>query len=180
RTVGRADPADFLRHWGNAPATGLSRLQYLDTKVYLPEDILMKVDRMSMACSLETRAPLLDYTVVEFAASIPPELHMKDGRGKYILRQMASRFLPARVMAKKKQGFAIPREQWFQGALKEFAWSTLTSDAFKARGYFRPARVEAILAEHAAGKKDYSMWIWCMINFELWHQTFVDASTRKI
>ena len=143
-------------------------------------DILMKVDRMSMACSLETRAPLLDYTVVEFAASIPPELHMKDGRGKYILRKMASRFLPARVLEKKKQGFAIPRGQWFQGALKDFAWSTLTSEAFKARGYFRPGRVEAILAEHAAGKKDYSMWIWCLINFELWHRTFVDASTRKV
>ena len=149
RKVFVAASASFLGYWGNAPATGLSRLQYLDTKVYMPEDILMKVDRMSMACSLETRAPLLDYTVVEFAASIPPELHMKDGRGKYILRKMASRFLPARVLEKKKQGFAIPRGQWFQGALKDFAWSTLTSEAFKARGYFRPGRVEAILAEHA-------------------------------
>lgn len=180
RASANADPADFLRYWGNAPATGLSRLQYLDTKVYMPEDILMKVDRMSMACSLETRAPLLDYTVVEFAASIPPELHMKDGRGKYILRKMASRFLPAFVLEKKKQGFAIPREQWFQGALKDFARETLTSRAFRARGYFRPGRVEAILAEHAAGKKDYSMWIWCLINFELWHRTFLDADTRRI
>ncbi|HKP97227.1 MAG TPA: asparagine synthase (glutamine-hydrolyzing) [Fibrobacteria bacterium] len=175
-----ADPAGYLRYWGNAPAGGLSRLQYLDTKVYLPEDILMKVDRMSMANSLETRAPLLDYTVAEFAASIPPEMHTRDGRGKYILRKMASRFLPPHVLAKKKQGFAIPREKWFQGELKDFARGTLTSERFRARGYFRPDRVEAILRDHAAGRKDYGMWIWCLLNFEFWHQAFLDADTRKV
>jgi asparagine synthase (glutamine-hydrolysing) len=180
RRLEASDPAAFLRYWGNAPAGGLSRLQYLDTKVYLPEDILTKVDRMSMACSLETRAPLLDYTVAEFAATIPPEMHMRDGRGKYVLRKLAGRFLPAAVLQKKKQGFAIPREKWFQGDLKDFAWSTLTSEAFKSRGYFRQDRIEAILSGHADGKKDYGMWIWSLINFELWHRTFVDASTRMI
>jgi asparagine synthase (glutamine-hydrolysing) len=180
RAVGGADPADAFHYWGNAPGDRLSRLQYLDTKVYLPEDIMMKVDRMSMANSLETRAPLLDYTVVEFAASIPPELQMKDGRGKYILRKMASRFLPPHVLAKKKQGFAIPREQWFRGELKAYAQEMLTSERFKKRGYFRPGTVESLLRGHAAGKRDYSMWIWCLINFELWHQAFLDADTRRI
>jgi asparagine synthase (glutamine-hydrolysing) len=174
-----ADPAAYLHFWGNAPERGIPRMQYLDTKVYLPEDILMKVDRMSMANSLETRAPLLDYTVVEFAASIPPELQRKDGRGKYILRKMAERILPAETLKKKKQGFAIPRAEWFRGELKDYARDMLTSARFKQRGYFRQAPIEQMLNEHVLGRKDYSMWIWCLINFELWHQTFLDADTRR-
>ena len=180
RAAAGSDPAAFLRYWSGAPAGGVSRLQYLDTKVYLPEDILTKVDRMSMANSLETRAPLLDYTVVEFAASIPPDMQARDGRGKYILRKLAARLLPPRILAKKKQGFAIPRAEWFRGELKGFARETLTSERFRKRGYFRPERVEAMLAAHARGGRDYSMWIWSLINFELWLQAFVDADTRRI
>ncbi len=180
RKIHGHDPVMAIKHWAHAPENHLSRMQYQDTKVYLPEDILMKVDKMSMANSLETRAPLLDYTVVEFAASIPPEMQMKDGRGKYILRKLASRFLPPEIMNKKKQGFAIPREKWFQGELKEYAREILTSGEFKQRGYFRPERVAAMLEEHNRGGRDYSMWIWSLLNFELWHRTFVDAGTRRI
>ncbi len=118
--------------------------------------------------------------MVEFAAGIPPELQMKDGRGKYILRKMASRFLPPSVLAKKKQGFAIPREKWFQGELRDYAREILTSARFRARGYFRPERVEAMLEEHVRGTRDYSMWIWCLLNFELWHRAFLDADTRRV
>jgi len=154
-------------------------MQYQDTKVYLPEDILMKVDKMSMANSLETRAPLLDYNVVEFAARIPPALQMKDGRGKYILRRLAARLLPPEILQRKKQGFAIPREKWFQGELREYARGMLTSKTFAERGYFRADRVAAMLDEHARGTRDYSMWIWSLLNFELWHQAFVDGATRQ-
>jgi asparagine synthase (glutamine-hydrolysing) len=179
RGLGPRDPAETFRYW-EGPAGGLSRLQYLDTKVYLPDDILTKVDRMSMANSLETRAPLLDYTLVEFAARIPPELQRKDGKGKYVLRQLAKRFLPREVLEKPKQGFAIPRESWFRGELRDYARDILTSQAFRARGIFRPGRVERLLEEHARGSRDYSMWIWCMINFELWNRAFMDAGTRKV
>ncbi|MDQ3000598.1 MAG: asparagine synthase (glutamine-hydrolyzing) [Fibrobacterota bacterium] len=181
------DPASGYAYWtgapaggSEAPANGLSRLQYLDTKVYLPEDIMTKVDRMSMANSLETRAPLLDYNVAEFAATIPPEMQMKDGKGKYILRKLAARFLPPEVLTKKKQGFAIPREKWFQGELRSYAREILTSSRFNGRGYFRPERVDAMLKEHDKGTRDYSMWIWSLINFELWSQAFLDGDTRKI
>jgi asparagine synthase (glutamine-hydrolysing) len=179
RRVGARDPGEAFAYW-DGPEGGLSRLQYLDTKIYLPDDILVKVDRMSMANSLETRAPLLDYQVAEFAAGIPAALQRKDGKGKYVLRKLAARFLPPEILAKKKQGFAIPREVWFRGALRDYARDTLTSARFRQRGIFRPERVERILAEHAAGKRDYGMWIWCMINFELWSQAFLDAETRKI
>ncbi|MBW8886696.1 MAG: asparagine synthase (glutamine-hydrolyzing) [Fibrobacteres bacterium] len=180
RKLTERDPASVFAYWEGAPASGLSRLQYLDTKVYLPEDILTKVDRMSMANSLETRAPLLDYTVVEFAASIPPALQIKDGKGKYILRKLAGRFLTPRVLAKKKQGFAIPREKWFQGALRDFARDILTSPRFRQRGFFRQDMVEMMLREHDRGSRDYSIWIWSLINFELWNQAFLDGDTRKI
>jgi asparagine synthase (glutamine-hydrolysing) len=173
--------ASSLRYWGAAPAgPSLSRMQYLDTKVYLPEDILMKVDRMSMANSLETRAPLLDYNIVEFAATIPRELQRKDGRGKYILRRALERLLPAETLKKPKQGFAIPREKWFQGALKDYAWDTLTSKRFSERGLFKDGVVRLILKEHAEGARDYSMWIWCLLNFELWHRCFLDGDTRRV
>lgn len=180
KLAGRDPAASVYGYWSGAPEAGLSRLQYLDTKVYLPEDILVKVDRMSMANGLETRAPLLDYTVAEFAASIPPELQMKDGKGKYLLRKLAGRFLPPSVLAKKKQGFAIPREKWFQGALRSYAREILTGPRFRQRGFFRPERVEALLREHDRGSRDYSMWIWSMINFELWNQAFLDGDTRKV
>lgn len=174
-------PGLAIDYWKNLPeGPSLSRAQYADTKIYLPEDILMKVDRMSMACSLETRAPLLDYEIAEFAASIPPDLQRKDGRGKYVLRQAAKRFLPEAVLNKKKQGFAIPRDQWFRGALQDYAEAMLRSEKFRSRGYFDPAVVDAILASQRAGKADYGFWIWALINFELWHQVFLDKETRRI
>ena len=179
--AGLPRPESSRDYWLNVPkGSDLSRMQYLDTKVYLPEDILTKVDRMSMANSLETRAPLLDYTVVEFAAGIPPHLQRTDGRGKYILRKMASRFLPPSILDKKKQGFAIPRDQWFKKDLKRYASDLLTSKRFKERGYFQDANVRLLLDEHIKGRRDYSTWIWSLINFELWNRTFVDADTRRV
>jgi asparagine synthase (glutamine-hydrolysing) len=176
-----ADPLESRLYWNNAPKEPLiSRMQYLDTKVYLPEDILMKVDRMSMANGLETRAPLLDYRLVEFAATIPPEMQTRDGKGKYLFRKAVSRFLPKEVLEKKKQGFAIPRQQWFKGELKAFAKELLTSERFRSRGYFQADTVEKMLAGHSEGTRDYSHWIWCLINFEIWHRTFIDVDTRRI
>jgi asparagine synthase (glutamine-hydrolysing) len=174
-------PESSLAYWQNRPAgQRLSDMQYLDTKVYLPEDIMTKVDRMSMANSLETRAPLLDYRVVEFAASIPPHLHTLDGKGKYLLRKVAGRYLPPQILEKKKQGFALPVNEWFRGELHGYARELLTSDRFRGRGYFNQRTVETILGEHAKGRRDYSTWIWCLVIFELWHQAFVDADTRRV
>jgi asparagine synthase (glutamine-hydrolysing) len=176
------DHAESLIHyWENMPVSPqLSRMQYFDTKMYLPEDILVKVDRMSMANSLETRAPLLDYHLVEFAAKIPAELQMKDGKGKYIFRKMASRILPAQILTKKKQGFAIPANEWFKTDLYDYAYDLLSTDRFRNRGYFNQKNVELMLREHRRGRRDYSNWIWTLIIFELWYQTFLDANSRVI
>jgi asparagine synthase (glutamine-hydrolysing) len=173
------DPLESYAYWRNTPGDRLSRMQYLDTKVYLPEDILTKVDRMSMAVSLETRAPLLDYTLAEFAARVPPSLQMKDGRGKYLLRQLAARLLPPEALAKKKQGFAIPREQWLRREMKDWTAGLLGSERFRQRGYFRPGVVDQVLRAHQGGR-DFSYWIWCLLVFEIWHRAFVDADTRRV
>jgi asparagine synthase (glutamine-hydrolysing) len=182
RDVQKQDhPGSVIHYWKNMPESPLlSRLQYSDTKVYLPEDILVKVDRMSMANSLETRAPLLDYEVAEFAAGIPAEWHFKDGRAKYMLRKVAEKFLPEPIFHKKKHGFAIPANEWFRNELWEMTSDLLGSSRFHSRGYFNQRNVSKILNEHKKGARDYSTWLWCLVNFELWFQTYMDSDLRKI
>jgi asparagine synthase (glutamine-hydrolysing) len=158
----------------------LSRLQYIDTKRYLPEDILTKVDRMSMAHSLEVRAPLLDYTLVEYVASIPPTLKLRNGVAKYLFRRMASKYLPKEVLDKPKQGFGVPTGSWFQEELREHARAILLDPVTLRRGYFRRKTVEQMLDLHAAGQRDYGTWIWCLLVLEQWHRMFLDPGTRRI
>lgn len=158
----------------------LTRLQYVDAKLYLPEDILMKVDRMSMAHSLETRAPLLDYRLVEFAARLPVHLKMRDGVTKYLLKKLLQKYLPPETRAKRKQGFAVPINRWFQKQLNGYTTAVLLDQRCRERGYFNMAAVQQVLQHHATGRRDYSEWIWLLLNLELWFQTFIDPATRKI
>jgi asparagine synthase (glutamine-hydrolysing) len=180
--LGKVDtPGSLIEYWGGFPQSCLlSKMQYFDTKIYLPDDILVKVDRMSMAHSLETRAPLLDYHLVEFAARIPAELQMKDGKGKYLLRKLAEKLLPQQVLTKRKQGFAIPAKEWFQNELWDMTSDLLTAHRFQERGYFNRQNILKILKDHKKGVRDYSNWLWCLLIFELWHQTYIDSDLRKI
>jgi asparagine synthase (glutamine-hydrolysing) len=158
----------------------LTRLQFVDTKLYLPGDILVKVDRMSMANSLETRAPLLDYRLVEFASRLPVHFKMQGGTTKYLLKKVLSKYVPKSVLEKRKHGFAIPIDQWFQTTLNGFTKEVLLDDRCRARGVFDPKAVQKILAFHANGGRDYSVWIWAMLNLELWCQTYMDPSSRRV
>jgi asparagine synthase (glutamine-hydrolysing) len=151
----------------------VSRYQYLDTLQYLPGDILTKVDRMSMANSLEVRAPLLDVTLVEYMATLPVTLKLQGQVSKYILRKLCPRLLPASVLAKRKQGFAIPKDRWFQHELRDVAADILFDTRTRARGYFCPAALQRLLQHHATGRRDYSAWIWCLIVLEMWFRRFV-------
>jgi asparagine synthase (glutamine-hydrolysing) len=152
----------------------ITRYQYLDTRQYLPDDILTKVDRMSMANSLEVRAPLLDYQVVEFMAALPLNYKIRDGVSKRILRQVCGRMLPASVLKKRKQGFALPKGQWFQKELRGAAEEILLDRKTLSRGYFRQDTLEQILRHQARGVRDYSTWIWCLMVLEIWHRLFFD------
>ena len=158
----------------------LSRLQYLDTKQYLPDDILVKVDRTTMAHSLESRAPLLDHTLVSYVATLPPSWKLRGGVSKYLFRKMVGRYLPPSALEKKKQGFGIPRESWFRSDLREHARERLLDTRAAERGYFDRRVLDRMLTSHAAGRRDYSGWIWCLLVLEEWHRAFMDPATRRI
>ena len=154
----------------------ISRRQYTDIKMYLTDTILTKVDRASMAVSLEARAPLLDYRIVEFAGTIPDRYKMPNGRTKNILKEMARGMLPQNIIDRKKKGFAIPKDVWFRGQLKDFANDILLSSDAKARGYFKTKYIEWLLRQHWTNTYDYSDQIWALLCFELWHLKFKGES----
>jgi asparagine synthase (glutamine-hydrolysing) len=176
---GAALPAGLTRA-DLEPLDLVSRLQWIDTVAYLPDDILTKVDRASMAHSLEARAPLLDYTLVEFMARVPSGLKLRGGVSKYLFRKMLAKRLPEAVFTKRKQGFAVPKGEWFRRDLKAVARERLLDPRTLARGYFRPERIREVLQLHEAGQRDYSDWIWCLLILEEWHRTFMDPATRRI
>jgi asparagine synthase (glutamine-hydrolysing) len=152
----------------------VSKYQYLDTHQYLPGDILTKVDRMSMANSLEVRAPLLDVDLVEYMATLPLSCKLRGGVTKYLLRKVAGKLLPSSVLEKPKQGFAIPKGRWFQNELRSSAEEILLDPRTLSRGYFREDTIHRMLAHHASGRRDYSDWIWCLIVLEMWFRIFLD------
>jgi asparagine synthase (glutamine-hydrolysing) len=162
------------------PLDVVSRLQWLDTLDYLPDDILTKVDRASMAHSLEVRAPLLDYTLVEFMARVPATLKLSGGVSKVLFRKLLAPYLPASVFSKRKQGFAVPKGAWFRRDLDRYARERLLDARTLGRGYFRPDAVREIIRRHGEGRRDYSDWIWCLLVLEEWHRTFLDPETRRI
>ena len=172
----------FQNYFDGAPAdTLLSRLLYLDTKTYLPGDILTKVDRMSMAASLEVRAPILDHQVVEWAARLPENLKFRNGRGKYLLRKLAERVgVPKEILHRPKHGFALPLVHWMRAELKNDLSAILLEPQTLQRGYFNPKAVRELLEEHWRGRRDHSAEIWQLLMFELWHRNFLShLSTER-
>ncbi len=157
----------------------LDRCVAIDFASYLPDDILVKVDRMGMANSLEARAPFLEHRLVEFAVRLPRAMRVKDGRGKHLLRRAANRWLPADVLRKPKQGFAIPLGQWFRGPLRELAADLIGSRAFRERGLMEPRAAERYLSDHLAGAADYGELLWLTISLELWCRKYLDARSAQ-
>jgi asparagine synthase (glutamine-hydrolysing) len=133
-----------------------------------------------MATSLEVRSPLLDYALVEFMATLPVSFKLRDRVSKYILREVCGRMLPPSVITKPKQGFAIPKDRWFQKELKAAAEDMLLDQRTLARGYFREAALKSLLRHHATGKRDYSTWIWCLIVLEMWFRLFLDERPMTV
>src|SRR5262249_44553795 len=157
-------------HW-------LSRLQYADLHGYLPRDILTKVDRMSMAHSIEARVPLLDHRLVEFAATIPPELQLKNGRTKHVFKRALDGILPDAILTRPKHGFAVPLGQWFRGGLTDFVRDLLLSRACRDRGILDPAAIERLLGMHRRRNLDFQLW--SLISFELWCRLFLDRMPAR-
>jgi asparagine synthase (glutamine-hydrolysing) len=129
---------------------------------------------MSMANSLEVRSPLLDHTIVEYMAALPVSFKLQNGVTKYVLRRLAVKWLPPSVLTKRKQGFALPKDQWFRKELHQAATDILLDPRTRARGYFREATIKRVLRHHATGARDYSTWIWCLVVLETWFRIFLD------
>ncbi len=148
----------------------LNRLLYVDTKVYLPDDILVKVDRMSMANSLEARVPLLDHRVVEFAAGLPPRMKQRGRVGKLVLRRAMKGYVPDLVLKRKKEGFNVPASLWLKGPLSEMVRDYLSRAHLGAMGLFDASAVERIVGDHMRGRADRSREIWGLLVFCVWHR----------
>lgn len=171
------DPADVMyRYFDSAPTKDpVSQMLYVDTKTYMVADILTKVDRMSMAASLEVRVPILDQDFVEWATSLPVDWKIRGGKQKYILRKLAERVgVPREVLYRPKKGFALPLVHWMKHELKELVKSVLLDRESMQRGYFDPRGVRQLLDEHFRGRRDHSGRIWRLLMFELWHRNYLE------
>jgi asparagine synthase (glutamine-hydrolysing) len=159
------------------PSSGsdwLGDIQRFDLHRYLPLDILTKVDRMTMAHSIEARPPLLDHKLVEFAATVPAKLRMRGGTTKHLFKKAMRDVLPDNIIDRPKHGFAVPLAHWFRGELAPFAHDVLLSGTCRQRGIFQPAQVEQLLRMNTQGR-DCDLQLWTLLSFELWCRRFIDA-----
>jgi asparagine synthase (glutamine-hydrolysing) len=173
RELGGYDSLDLFRYYYQKADTRdlLSRVQYVDIKTYLTDDILAKVDRASMAVSLETRAPLLDHKLMELVATIPSSLKLRGMNGKYILKKALEKILPADVLYRRKMGFGVPLARWFRGDLKDLAHSVIF-DASRD-GLLNPSTVQQVWREHQSGARDRATELWIVLMFRLWQRQFM-------
>ncbi len=151
----------------------LSRLMRVDQMTYLPDAMLTKVDRASMAVSLEVRVPLLDHRVVEFASALPADLKCRNGKGKYILRKLLARYIPAGLFERPKMGFGVPIDQWFRGDLKELLLDYLSPDHLRREGLFDQTLIETKIKEHLSGRVNHQHRLWSILMWEMWRERWL-------
>lgn len=168
--IGGAMPANLLDDRARWPslASPVARMMALDAMTYLPGDILTKVDRAAMAVSLETRAPFLDHNVVEFAWTLPMHMKLRNGKGKWLLRQLLDRHVPRSLIERPKQGFGIPLDDWLRGPLREWAETLLSVDRLRREGYFDPVPIRRTWERHVRGEVSSGYRLWSVLMFQAW------------
>lgn len=170
----------FRAHLADSDASDqLNRMLDLDTTLWLPDDLLARGDKMSMAASIEARLPLLDHHLVEFAATLPPRMKLRGRTRKYLLRQAVAPWLPAPVLHRRKQGFPTPVSTWFRGGARSFLRDHLSSSTLRRRGLFNPLFVERLLDDHERGLADNGSLLYGLLGVELWQRQFVDSCGRR-
>lgn len=168
--------ADDVQTWAETEANAFAggslaeRMMFNDLVGYLTDDILAKVDRAAMAASLETRVPLLDHQVVEFAWSLPLAMKIRNGQGKWLLRQVLYRYVPKEMIERPKQGFAIPLDSWLRGPLRDWAEDLLDETRLRREGFLRPEIVRQKWREHLSGRRNWQYWLWNVLVFQAWRE----------
>jgi len=171
------DPYDFIREKFSAAsaATPLDQQEYVDIHTYLADDILVKVDRMSMLVSLEARTPFLDYRFVEFCATLPPHLRLAGRQTKYLLKKAMQNLLPDLILHRGKEGFSIPIKQWMKQELRPLMEEYLSVDRLRRGGEFQPAAVQRLMQEHLAGKENHSHRLWALMSYQMWRERWLES-----
>lgn len=167
-----ADHGGHLEIWRRAPGDLLQRMLYVDCHTWLVDNLLERGDRMAMAASVESRPPFLDHRLVELAFSLPSDVKLRGGRTKWIVKEVARRFLPDRIVDRRKIGFRVPLDAWFRGGLRDMSHDLLLSpDSFVAQALER-TRVEQLLETHARARRNEENRIWTLLCLEIWHRAF--------
>ena len=161
-----------------ADADAVNRILYVDSKVQLVDDMLTKVDRMSMAHSLEVRVPLLDLGLVEFMASLPGNLKVRRLKLKYLMKRVAKRLLPPEILSRPKSGFHVPIPRWIKHDLRDLVHDALAPERIARQGFFEPAAIARMIDDHQRGRRDHSRNIWNLLMLSLWHDRHAEPAAN--
>jgi asparagine synthase (glutamine-hydrolysing) len=179
-TKAELSPEPSVRHFTAAYEKSgaddtLSKLMYIDSMVFLPDDLMIKNDRMTMAHSLEARVPFTDPEFTGFLATVPPKLKMKNRRKKHIMREAMKNDLPATILNKKKVGLEMPYSKWLKTELRDLMMTYLGPENIKKTGIFSPEPVAVLISDHLSGKRDNGRPLWGMLNYMMWHELYIQS-----